>query len=51
MGQVVMTVGSMIIGSLAVLCGTQWAVALMGGAGMLAMVGVHLALPGAWRIR
>jgi MFS family permease len=51
MGQVVMTVGSMIIGSLAVLCGTQWAVALMGGAGALAMIAIHMALPGAWRIR
>lgn len=51
MGQVVMTVGSMLIGSLAALCGTEWAVALMGGAGALAMLAIHLALPGAWRIR
>ena len=51
MSQVVMTVGSMIIGSLAAVCGTQWAVALMGGAGAFAMVAVHMALPGAWRIR
>jgi predicted MFS family arabinose efflux permease len=51
MSQVVMTVGSMAIGSLAVLCGTEWAVALMGAAGVLAMLGVHLALPRAWRIR
>jgi hypothetical protein len=41
----------MIIGSLAAVCGTQWAVALMGGAGAFAMVAVHMALPGAWRIR
>ncbi|MGE5220450.1 MAG: MFS transporter [Chloroflexota bacterium] len=51
MGQVVMTAGSMMIGSLAVLCGTQWAVALMGTAGAAAMLAIHCALPGAWRIR
>jgi len=51
MSQVVMTVGSMIIGSLAAVCGTQWAVALMGGAGALTMLAIHLTLPGAWRIR
>jgi MFS family permease len=51
MSQVVMTVGSMIIGSLAALCGTQWAVALMGGAGAVSMIALHVALPGAWRIR
>ena len=51
MGQVVMTVGSMLIGSLAAICGTQWAVALMGAAGALAMVGIHLTLPRAWHIR
>ena len=51
MSQVVMTVGSMAIGSLAAIIGTQWAVALMGAAGVLAMLGMHLALPRAWRIR
>lgn len=51
MGQVVMTAGSMVIGSLAVLCGTQWAVALMGTAGAAAMLAIHIALPQAWRIR
>jgi Na+/melibiose symporter-like transporter len=51
MGQVVMTVGSIIIGSLAALSGAPWAVALMGMAGALAMVAVHCALPGAWHIR
>ncbi len=51
MGQVVMTAGSMAIGWLAVLCGTQWAVALMGAAGAAAMLAVHLVLPRAWRIR
>ena len=51
MSQVVLTVGSMAIGSLAVLCGTEWAVALMGVAGLLAMLGMHIALPRAWQIR
>jgi len=51
MSQVVMTVGSMIIGSLAALSGAQWAVLLMGSAGALAMLGIHLALPRAWHIR
>ena len=51
MGQVVMTVGSMLIGSLAALCGTEWSVALMGGAGALAMLAIHFALPRAWQIR
>src|SRR5690606_14672458 len=49
MGQVVMTMGSMAIGSLAAVSGTQWAVALMGTAGALAMLAIHLALPRAWR--
>jgi predicted MFS family arabinose efflux permease len=51
MGQVVMTVGSMGIGSLAAVCGTEWAVVLMGAAGTLAMFGIHFALPRAWQIR
>ena len=51
MGQVVMTVGSMIIGSLAALCGTQWAVVFMGAAGALAMLAIHVVLPRAWQIR
>jgi MFS family permease len=51
MSQVVMTVGSMIIGSLAALSGAQWAVVLMGSMGALAMFGIHLALPRAWHIR
>ena len=51
MGQVVMTVGSMLIGSLAVMFGTAWSVALMGSAGALAMLAVHIVLPRAWRIR
>ncbi|MGH7793816.1 MAG: MFS transporter [Candidatus Binatia bacterium] len=51
MSQVVMTVGSMAIGSLAAICGTEWAVMLMGAAGVLAMLAIHFALPQAWRIR
>jgi MFS family permease len=51
MGQVVMTLGSMIIGSLAALCGTQWSVVLMGAAGALAMLAIHVVLPRAWQIR
>jgi MFS family permease len=51
MGQVVMTVGSMIIGSLAALCGTQWAVVFMGAAGALAMLTIHVVLPRAGQIR
>ncbi len=51
LNNVVMTVGSMALGALATLAGTQWAVALMGGAGALALLAVHLSLPRAWRIR
>jgi MFS family permease len=51
MSQVVMTVGSMFIGYLAALFGTQWAVGLMSAAGALAMAAIHLTLPRAWRIR
>jgi MFS family permease len=51
MSQVVMTVGSMAIGSLAAIIGTEWAVVLMALAGALAMLGMHIALPQAWRIR
>jgi hypothetical protein len=51
MGQVVMTVGSMLIGSLAAMFGTAWSVALMGSAGALAMLAVYMVLPRDWRIR
>ena len=51
MGQVVMTVGSMFIGALAALWGTQWAVASMGAAGALAMVAVQIILPRTRHIR
>ena len=51
MAQVVMTLGSMIVGALAALSGAQWAVVLMGIAGALAMLSIHLALPRTWHIR
>lgn len=51
MSQVVMTAGSMAIGSLAAISGTEWAVVLMAAAGTLAMLAIHFALPQAWRIR
>jgi MFS family permease len=51
MGQVVFTVGSMLVGALAAFWGTQWAVAVMGGAGVLAMVAIQLALPRTRHIR
>ena len=41
----------MIIGSLAALSGAQWAVVLMGSAGALAMLVIHMLLPRAWHIR
>jgi len=50
LSNVVMTAGSMLLGTLATFGGTQWAVALMGGAGVLAVLAVHLRLPRAWRI-
>ncbi|MBM4263266.1 MAG: MFS transporter [Deltaproteobacteria bacterium] len=48
--QVVMTVGSMIIGSLAAFCGATWATALMAGAGILSVLAIHWTLPRAWKI-
>jgi MFS family permease len=51
MGQVVFTVGSMLIGALAAWWGTQWAVAVMGGAGVLAMLAIQIALPRTRHIR
>jgi MFS family permease len=51
MSQVVMTVGSIAIGALAAVGGTEWAVVMMGAAGALAMFAIHFALPQAWRIR
>jgi MFS family permease len=51
LSNVVMTAGSILIGALATLAGTQWAVVLMGSAGALAMLAIHFALPKAWQIR
>jgi MFS family permease len=51
MGQVVFTVGSMIVGALAAVWGTRWAVAVMGAAGVLSMAAIQLLLPRTWRIR
>jgi MFS family permease len=51
MAQVVMTLGSVIIGALAAISGAQWATALMGVAGALAMLAIQLALPRTWHIR
>jgi MFS family permease len=51
LSNVVMTVGSILLGALATLAGTQWAVALMGGMGVVAMLAIHFALPKAWQIR
>ncbi len=51
MSQVVMTVGSMLIGALATLWGAPWAVASMGAVGSLAMIAIYIALPRARHIR
>ena len=51
MSNVVMTLGSMFIGALATLLGARFAVAMMGTAGALAMVLIHVALPRAQHIR
>jgi predicted MFS family arabinose efflux permease len=51
MSQVVMTVGSMLLGALATLWGAPWAVASMGAAGSLAMIAIYVALPRARHIR
>jgi MFS family permease len=51
MSNVVMTSGSMLIGALAALWGTPWASSTMALAGALAMVAIHLTLPGARHIR
>ena len=49
--QVVMTGGSMMIGSLAAMCGASWATVLMAGAGVLSVIAIHLILPAACKIR
>jgi MFS family permease len=51
MSNVVMTLGSMLIGALAVVWGTPWAVMLMSLAGTFAMLAIHVMLPGARHIR
>ena len=51
MSNVVMTLGSMLIGALATLWGAQWAMAWMAAAGALAMLALHLMLPQARHIK
>jgi hypothetical protein len=51
MNQVVITLGSMLIGALSVLLGPRWAVAGMGVAGSLAIVALYVAMPRARHIR
>ena len=48
---VMLTVGSMLLGFMATLWGARWALALMGIAGMLSMIMIHLTLPSARHIR
>lgn len=51
MSQVVLTIGSMLIGALSSLVGARWAVALMGTVGALTMIAIYVALPRARLIR
>jgi MFS family permease len=51
MSSVVLTLGSMLSGTLAALVGARWAVASMGAAGALLMVAIGVALPRARLIR
>jgi MFS family permease len=51
MSAVVMTLGSMLAGTLAALVGARWALASMGAVGALTMVTIGVALPRARRIR
>jgi MFS family permease len=51
MSNVVMTLGSMLIGALAAFWGAPWASSAMALVGALAMVAIHLTLPGARHIR
>ena len=51
MSQVVMTVGSMLTGTLSSFVGASWAVASMGAVGTLTMIGIYVALPRARLIR
>ncbi|HTM07197.1 MAG TPA: MFS transporter [Verrucomicrobiae bacterium] len=51
MNQVVLTLGSLVIGSLATLWGARWAMAAMGAAGVAAMIVIMLWQPRARHIR
>jgi predicted MFS family arabinose efflux permease len=51
MSHFMLTLGSMLIGTLASLWGARWAVASMGAAGALAMIAIYVALPRARLIR
>ena len=51
MSSVVLTLGSMLAGTLAALVGARWALASMGAAGALLTVMIGVALPQARRIR
>jgi predicted MFS family arabinose efflux permease len=51
MSAVVLTLGSMLSGTLAAFVGARWAVAAMGAAGALLTVMIGMVLPGARRIR
>jgi sugar phosphate permease len=51
MSHVMLTLGSLVIGTLASLVGARWAMASMGAAGGLTMVAIYMALPRARLIR
>ena len=51
MSSVVLTLGSTLAGTLAVLVGARWAVAAMGATGALLMVMIGVGLPYSRRIR
>jgi MFS family permease len=51
LSNVVMTFGSMLLGSLAIVLGTRWAVGLMGAIGSLMVLLIHVTMPRACRIR
>lgn len=51
MNQVVITLGSMLIGDLSLLLGPRWAVAAMGVTGSLAMIVMYVAMPRARHLR
>jgi hypothetical protein len=51
MSSVVLTLGSMLVGTLAAFVGARWAVASMGATGALIMIMIAVALPRARLIR